>query len=165
MTPASMAMFDFSIRTAASKDLAQIIDLGTETIKNTCQRDYNQQQIEAWITAFQSREKWLIKLKEQYFLVAEAKGKIVGFTSLADGDYIDYMYINKDYLRQGIAHWLYQALEEKSLSLGKKVISSDVSITARPFFEKIGFTLAKENRNLIKGIMLINYRMTKKINS
>ena len=73
---------DFSLRTATSKDVPQIIALGVETIQSTCKSDYNQEQINAWIQAFQNTEKWAVKLKEQYFLVAEAKAKMVGFASL-----------------------------------------------------------------------------------
>ena len=49
------------------------------------------------------------------------------------------------------------------MSLGEKSLASDVSITAKIFFEEMGFTVEKENRNFIKGIMLINYTMVKVI--
>ncbi len=42
-----------------------------------------------------------------------------------------------------------------------KRIFAEVSITARPFFEKQGFTVAEEQTVVLRGVKLINYKMEK----
>jgi putative acetyltransferase len=91
--------------------------------------------------------------------------KIVGFASLdyKKMDFLDFMYVHKDYLRRGIAGELLHAIEiEKS---GGVDLEADVRITAKAFFEKKGFRVQKENRNKKKnGFEIINYRMLKEYN-
>jgi putative acetyltransferase len=43
------------------------------------------------------------------------------------------------------------------------MLTSDVSKTALPFFEKNGFKIVKEQVVYKKGVKLINYKMTKAI--
>jgi putative acetyltransferase len=40
---------------------------------------------------------------------------------------------------------------------------ADVSITAKPFFEKIGFKIIQEQHVKLNGIELTNYKMEKSI--
>jgi quinol monooxygenase YgiN len=42
-------------------------------------------------------------------------------------------------------------------------LTSDVSITARPFFERYGFTVEAEQHPVSCGVPLTNYTMTKKL--
>lgn len=95
--------------------------------------------------------------------MALAGVRIVGFASLADGDYVDILYVHKDFQKQGIASKLLSELERKAKTLEVDLIRSDVSITARPFFEHKGYVLLRVNINHIKGVNLINYKMTKKL--
>ncbi|PCJ66571.1 MAG: GNAT family N-acetyltransferase [Bacteroidetes bacterium] len=148
------------LRQAQLSDLEEVQTLFVQTIKNTCKSDYDKDQINAWITSVENKERWEDLLINQYFLIAEIDGKIVGFGSLKDGSYLDFMYVHKDYLRQGIAHFLFENLKDESIRLGFDILTSDVSKTARPFFESKGFKVTKENRNIIQGVELINYHMT-----
>ena len=152
---------DIKIRHVNINDLSEIQALYAETIKSTCKKDYNPEQINVWTSSVENKARWQEALLHQYFLVAEINGKIVGFASLENGDYIDFMYVHKDHVRQGIAGRLYEALEKESERLGYTGITSDVSKTARPFFEKKGFQVVKENKRRIKGVEMINYRMIK----
>lgn len=46
-------------------------------------------------------------------LLAISDGKIAGFSSLRDGDYLDFMYVHKDCQRMGVAETLLKAIEQK----------------------------------------------------
>jgi putative acetyltransferase len=150
-----------TLRHANMEDLPELHSLYVETIQHTCKKDYDLHQISVWTASVENKERWKRALTHQYFLVAEIENKIVGFGSLENGDHVDFMYVHKDYLRQGIADKLYQALENESQRLGYNCITSDVSKTARPFFSKKGFKVVKESKNFIKGVEIINYRMMK----
>ena len=156
-------MHDILLRTAQLNDLAQILQLFVTTIKHTCSNDYNSQQFEAWISSAKNKDIWINRIKNQYFLIAEINNQIVGFASLENKYYVDLLYLHKDYLKQGIACELYKRLEQIARESGKSEIESDVSITAVPFFEKMGFRMVHENRILLQGVKLINYRMSKQI--
>ncbi len=147
------------LRQARLNDLSILQELFVETIVSTCNKDYNDEQIKAWTSRLKNKDGWISRLSKQCFIVAQVDNKIVGFASLENGNYLDLLYVHKDFLRQGIASVLYEALKQESLRLGFDALTSDVSITALSFFKSKGFKVIKENKNLINGIELINYHM------
>jgi putative acetyltransferase len=151
---------NMKIRPAQSKDLNQICSLFKETIRTICVKDYSDQQIEAWASAADNKIKWERKLETQLFLVAEEEDKILGFASLEDCNYIDLFYVHKDFQGKGIGTTLLKELENKA-SLNGSILYSDVSITAKPFFEKQCYKTIKKQNVLVKDISMTNYRMEK----
>jgi putative acetyltransferase len=93
--------------------------------------------------------------------VAELDKQIVGFGSLRDGDYLDFMYTHSDYQGKGIANSIYADLAREWERLGERQLIADVSKTALSFFKKKGFVVERVNDNFISGIPIINYRMKK----
>lgn len=148
------------IRQATLNDLTELQDLFVETIVSTCHKDYNDEQMNVWTSTVEKKEKWRMRLTHQFFIIAEIDSKIVGFGSLENGEYLDMLYVHKDFLRQGIANRLYTELKAESLKLGYDKLTSDVSKTALPFFKSIGFKVIKENTILLDGVAIINYHMT-----
>ena len=151
---------DLKFRQANLNDLEEIQELFVETIKSSCQNDYNKQQINAWVNSVENKERWKSILANQYFLIAEIENKMVGYGSLENGNYLDLMYVHKDFLRKGIAKMIFEKLKDKSIELGFDKLTSDVSKTARPFFETKGFKVIRENKNIIKDVEIINYHMS-----
>jgi len=142
------------LRQANLDDLEEMQTLFVETIKSTCINDYNKEQINVWTSSVKNKERWKSILNNQYFLIAEIDNKIVGYGSLENGNYLDFMYVHKDYLRQGIANLLFENLKNESIKLGFDRLTSDVSKTARPFFETKGFRIMKENKNVMKSLTI-----------
>jgi GNAT superfamily N-acetyltransferase len=68
---------------------------------------------------------------------------------------------NKDYQRHGIAANLLSKIERKARLQGNKTIYSDVSLTAKGFFEKHGYIVEKQQLKRSKNKELVNFRMTK----
>ena len=152
---------NINLRPARRDDLSEIQALFVDTIRSTCKNDYSQEQIMAWTSSVENKVRWTAAVDQQFFLVAEKENRIIGFASLKNGDYLDFMYVHQACLRQGIADRLYTALENESKRLGCTFIVADVSKTARPFFESKGFKVLKVNQHLIRGVEIINYRMRK----
>lgn len=148
-----------SFRQAEVQDLPRLIQLYIDTIRSICSKDYNEAQIHAWISSANNKQRWIEAIENQYFLIAQTESRIIGFGSLKDGEYIDFLYINKEYTGKGIAGRLFEMLEKESERLGKVHLFADVSITARPFFKKKGFRVQKYNYNILKGVSIVNYRM------
>lgn len=105
---------DITIRFGQLSDLEILQFLFLETINSTCQKDYTKEQLEAWISGVENKERWVNIITNQYLLIAENNDVIVGFCSLDNGSYIDSLFIHKDFQRQGIAHTLYLAIEKEA---------------------------------------------------
>lgn len=148
-------------RKATTLDLQEMQQLYVETIQSVCKNDYNPAQIEAWISGVKNKERWIEVIEIQFVLLAIIQDKIVGFGTLKDGNYIDFFYIHKDFQRQGIADKILTELELEAIKQHSKIITSDVSITAKPFFKKKGFIVKAKQKNIRLGVELINYKMEK----
>jgi len=150
-----------TLRPATETDLNEMRELYRGTITTVCANDYDEAQRAVWASTADNAERWANLIREQHVLLAISDGKIAGFSSLRDGDYLDFMYVHKDCQRMGVAETLLKAIEQKALEMGCTVITSDVSKTARPFFERKGYTVLAEQVNQRQGVELINYKMKK----
>lgn len=147
------------IRKAKIEDLPELQKLFSETIIKTCQNEYSLNQRKVWSNAVKKTEKWEKSLKEEFFIVAESEKIIVGFSSLKNKNHLNLMYIHKDYTRKGIASLLYEHIKAKSIECKVEKLSANVSKTAKPFFEKLGFKTVKQCKNIIENEIVINYNM------
>ena len=152
-----------TIRKGQLDDLPELQQLFVDTISNVCQADYDSKQISAWTSSVENENRWKDILINQLVLVAQDKEKITGFCTLDKGNYIDLLYVHKDCQRQGIALKLYTDIEKEAKRQGQTKLTSDVSVTARPFFKKVGFKVTKSQTVKLKDTELTNYKMTKKI--
>lgn len=152
-----------SLRQATHEDLPEMKKLYVGTITTVCTDEYTPEQIAIWASSAQKTQRWIDLIEHQLVLIARKDNKIVGFCSLDKNIYIDFMYVHKDYQRQGIAETLLLAIEDKAGNAGTSTITSDISKTARPFFERKGYKVIKEQINIRQGIEIINYKMSKDI--
>lgn len=152
-----------NFRKATISDLKEMQQLYIETIQWVCKNDYNPDQIDAWTAGVHNTERWIEVIESQFVLLAIIENKMVGFGTLKDGNYIDFFYIHKDFQRKGIADKILSKLELEAKKQFSKIITSDISITAKPFFEKKGFAAKAEQKNIRLGIELINYKMQKEL--
>ncbi len=150
-----------NFRKATISDLTEMQEMYIETILSVCKNDYNASQIQAWVSGVKNTERWLEVINTQFVLLAIIQNKIAGFGTLKNENYIDFFYIHKDFQRQGVAAKILTELEIEARNQCSKTITSDVSITAKPFFEKKGFIVKAEQKNIRLGIELINYKMEK----
>ena len=153
-----------NIREANKNDLDPIRFLYRDTIIAVNAKDYTDEQIKTWSETYVNVDSLLKKIADQYFLVAETEGEIVGFSSLEETGLLYFMYIHKGFQGKGVASKLLASILAKAKKLKLKEVSSHVSITARPFFEKKGFKKKGELVNKIKDIEFINSIMVIEIN-
>ena len=104
----------------------------------------------------------LIQYGKHDLMVAEnEEGVIVGFGSVNDDGYMHTLFVHKDFQHQGIATSLYKYLEAYARERGAKRLTSEVSITAKPFFEKQGVQVEEEQKRKANQMCLTNYKMSK----
>lgn len=149
---------------ASKQDVGMITKLFRDTIQNVNSKDYPEDEIEDWSSWWTDHDKWQERIEEQYFIKAMIEDNIVGFSSLATDGYLDFMFTHKDYQRHGVAGNLIRIIERKAKEQGNDLIYSDVSITAKGFFERHGYIVEKQQFKKSRKKELINFRMTKTIN-
>jgi len=149
------------IRSAKNADITQIGNLFKETILHVNLGDYTPEQVKVWASGSNEIDKWEKKIAEQYFILVEKDDKLCGFSSITPEGYIDYMYVGKDYQGRGVASLLYQELIKKAKEWNVQRLTSDVSITALPFFQHKGFEVVKKQQVLLKGMYFTNYHVAK----
>lgn len=146
------------IRKYKSEDCKCLTELFYDTVHTVNARDYTKEQLNVWATGQVDLEKWDASLSEHYSVVAVENDIIVGFGDMDETGYLDRLYVHKDYQKKGIATAICDKLEETVQALN---FVTHASITARPFFEKRGYKVVKEQQVERQGIFLTNYVMEK----
>lgn len=67
------------------------------------------------------------------------------------------MFVHKDFQGKGIATMLLEEMERYAFAKGIMRITSEVSLTARPFFEKRGYVVEKEQKRQANKLNLTNF--------
>lgn len=122
------------------------------------------EEVEDWASCADNMEQehWDKLLEEHYFIVSENDNhQIVGFASVNSIGYLHVLFVHKEFQYQGVAASLYNALEKYAKEKGVNKIFSEVSITARPFFEKQGFKVDEEQMRKANKLYLKNFKMSK----
>lgn len=131
------------------------------TIRNINSRDYSLEQVKAWAPDKIDMNAWQTRVEGLNPIIAEIEGVIVGYTDLQPSGLIDHFFCHHEYQNRGVG----RTLMNHVLTLGKernlKHLYSEVSITARPFYEHFGFTMAKEKQEEIRGQVLTYFVMEK----
>lgn len=135
-----------------------------DTVHTVNCADYTPDQLGAWASADEEGVRRIVdKLAASYVLAARDGGVLVGFGSLCADNELDMLYVAAGYTRRGIGRMLVRALEEEALRRGAYELKTYVSITARSFFERLGYHVASENTVYRRGIALRNYLMRKRL--
>ena len=133
-------------------------ELFYDTVHTLNAKDYTQEQLDAWATGEINLEEWDESFQAHLTVVAEMDGKIVGFGDMDKTGYLDRLYVHKDYQRRGVATAICDALEQNTKAAE---FITHASITARPFFEKRGYTVVREQQVERRGELLTNFVMRK----
>ena len=139
-------------------DCKMLGQLFYDTVHSVNCRDYTPQQLHVWATGNMDGERWNQSFLEHYTLVAVEGETIVGFGDIDDTGYLDRLYVHRDYQGRGIATAICNELEQ---AVGSPKIVTHASITAKPFFEKRGYRVVKQQQVERQGVVLINYWMEK----
>lgn len=153
-----------AIRRYQRTDAADTLAVFLAAITETAAADYSTEQIRAWADA-ENRElsAWDEAMQARNSYVATVDGSVAGFSDVSADGYIDMMFVSPRHLHQGIARRLLAHIEAYARQKRMVELSADVSITARPFFERHGFVVEAEQHPSRAGVQLTNFRMRKKL--
>ena len=145
------------IRKYRPSDCEELAKLFYYTVHTANAKDYTKEQLNVWATGQVDLEKWNLSLQEHFSVVAVADEIIVGFGDIDKTGYLDRLYVHTAYQGKGVATAICDRLEQTVL---RKIVTH-ASITARPFFEKRGYKVIREQQVERQGIFLTNYIMEK----
>jgi putative acetyltransferase len=131
------------------------------TVRNINIRDYTLSQVSAWAPDDVVPAVWQQKLNSISPFIAHINGEIVGYADIQDSGLIDHFFCHHKHQGKGVGRALMAHILEIGQSKGIPRFYSEVSITARPFYEKMGFNLVKEQIVTIRGEKLKNFVMEK----
>lgn len=147
------------LRPYKPSDCEEMAQLFYDTVHTVNAGDYTPQQLNAWATGNVDLDAWNRSFLEHTTVVALKGGTIVGFGDMTDSGYLDRLYVHKDHQREKIATAICQQLEK---AVCAHHMETHASITAKPFFERMGYQVVKEQQVQRQGVWLPNYVMQKK---
>ena len=150
-----------NVRMYRSEDCKEIVELFYNTVHSVNAKDYNKAQLDAWAPKDINISKWDKSLLEHYSIVIEDNSIIIGFGDLDINGYFDRLYVHKDYQGAYVATRIVNEIEKYAQENRIKIITTHSSITAKPFFEKQGYKVVKEQVVERKGQILKNFIMEK----
>lgn len=153
---------NLGIRRLAAQDIPEMQALFRATVLTVNSKDYTKEEVEDWASCGDSVEHWKELLaKNDYIGALDGQGGIVGFSSMNAEGYLHSMFVHKDWQGKGVATLLLSEVEKIARRYGVHKISVEVSVTARPFFEKHGYKVVKEQKAKANRLYLTNYVMEK----
>ena len=153
---------DFIIRAALQSDAVELKKLFQNTVLAINRRDYSQAEVEDWASCGDDLSNIEDMIKTHYFIVAvNQQSEIVGFSSITPQGYLHSMFVHKDFQGEGIATILLNEIEQYAITNEIMRITSEVSLTARPFFEKKGYIVEEEQKRKANQLSLTNFWMAK----
>ena len=147
------------LREYRSSDCERLAILFYQTVHSVNAKDYTKEQLDAWATGRIDLRKWDESFLAHNTVVAVEEKKIVGFGDMDSSGCLDRLFVHKDYQGKGIASAICDKLEQSVCG----TVFTNASVTARPFFERRGYRVVREQEVVREGVSLINYVMEKTV--
>lgn len=149
-----------SVRAMRAGEGPALVALFRDTVHRVNARDYDPRQLAAWAPAELDVEAWCARFEGYTVFVAEdADGRRAGFADLGADGHVDRFFVSADHQGQGVGRSLMEALVGAARARGLERLHSEVSLTARGFFERHGFEVVEARTVALRGTELANFRM------
>lgn len=152
----------YNIRPLEEKDIHDMQNLFSSTVLNVNIKDYTKEEVEDWASCGDDIEHWKELLSSyQYVGAFNEQDCLIGFSSMNKNGYLHSMFVHKDWQGKGVATQLLFEVEKIAKQHKVKEITSEVSKTARLFFEHKGYVVECEQKQQANRLKLTNYKMKK----
>ena len=152
------------MRPLTVQDIPRMQELFRTTVLTVNSRDYTEEEVKDWASCGDSVEHWKELLSANSYIGAtDIQGNIIGFSSMNSDGHLHSMFVHKDWQGKGVAGMLLAEVEKMARQYGIHKIVSEVSITARPFFEKRGYRVVAAQKAKANKLFMTNYRMEKEM--
>lgn len=138
-----------------------------DAVHQIASKDYSLVQCNAWAGPIEDdpnwAENWRKRCERKQPWVAIVEGELAGFIELDPDGHIDCTYAAAAFAGKGYMSAIMERIFLEAHELGLPKLFAEVSITARPFFERHGFEVVRENWPEIRGVRLLNYIMERRL--
>ena len=154
----------FQIRPARFSDIPAMQCLFRETVLAVNRQHYTAEEVADWASCGDDPRHWEALFARQHYFVAESpEAEMTGFASIDETGYMHALFVHREWQRCGVASALYETVERFARETGAGRITSEVSETARGFFERQGFRVDGKQRQQANRLWLKNYKMSKRL--
>lgn len=154
--------FIYDMRPLTDQDISKVQELFRSTVLTVNTKDYTKEEVEDWASCGDSIEHWKELLaKNDYIGALDGQGNIIGFSSMDSDGHLHSMFVHENWQGCGVATRLLSEVEKMAQKYGVGKIHTEVSITARSFFEEHGYRTMKEQKQKANQLFLTNYKMEK----
>ncbi len=108
---------------------------------------------------------WQKKFKKDFIYNAKLNGEIVGSFSMDAFGNIEYVFVHQNYQGHGIAKDLYETIEEVAKQSNIQTLTTQINMLTKPFFERNGFEIIKNEVEVVGGEKIISYSGVKHLKS
>ena len=153
----------YKVREAIPSDSAKACEVLRRSISEICSLDYNDQSvIDEWLdNKTESNVKEWIQSVNSYSVVCANDDLIVGFGAITLEGEVSLIYLVPEALHKGNGKLMLEAMEERVISEGIVEIHTVSSITAKPFYERNGYT--KNGAPLLVGNIKGDFPLIKRV--
>jgi putative acetyltransferase len=139
------------LRRATVDDASAVHSLHMASIRGLASGSYSAAQIDAWC-GNRSPQSYHTPLTEQFVLVAEAEGQLVGFAQLdASQSTVVAVYVHPRFVRQGIGLQLLRALESEAHLVGLSELRLQASLNAVGFYANAGYAPGAQAEHMVSS--------------
>lgn len=117
----------------------------------------------AWAPSEHDAAQWAERMRMLQPFVAELDGRIAGFADLQPSGHIDMFFVAGDCGGRGVAKALMARIEASAHDRGIAGLWAHVSLAAEAFFRRSGFEIAHRREVTLRGVVLRNARMTRRL--
>lgn len=115
----------------------------------------------AWAPAGPMPDGWPDRFADALAWIAVAGPRLAGFVAAGRDGHIDLLYTDPDFARRGVASRLCDRAEAALARAGCRVLTTEASLLARPFFEARGWRVEARQSPIRRGVALTSFRMTR----
>lgn len=144
-----------SIRPFSPPDTDTLHQVFYESVHSGTTHEYTKQQREVWAPLDYDKQRWQTKMIALNPFILEYQNKIIGYADLQSSGLIDHFYILPDYHRQGFGKQLMEYIMQRAKAQNMTYLYSFVSLTAQPFFQRMGFKI-EDVQQIHRGDVILN---------
>ncbi|SCZ67910.1 GNAT family N-acetyltransferase [Thiohalomonas denitrificans] len=153
------------IRPYQDNDFEAVLACFNRSVREIAFRNYMPDEVEAWAPVSPDLDAWARRLETGAVFLAVVEGQVGGFVRVEESGYVDLLYVDPAHERKGIGRSLLEFASAWAVRHGAIRLESDVSISARPLFQLMGFRVTEERFVERRGVVLKNFRMEKNISA
>ena len=152
---------DLSVRPYQASDAATLSALYEASVRTLGARDYSKAQIEAWASLTPSAEALDGRMADGRTRLVALADDVAGFIDVEADGHIDLLYVAPAAAGLGVARTLLETAEALAPLSGAARLYAEASETARPVFERLGFSVVARREFEVGGVAIHNWAVEK----